>query len=75
MSGAIMNKVWGFIRNGSSKKKRKKITIENDYEYEDEEEEEENRRINKLFGRRNNKVVAMPQAQASKNGYITTNNI
>ena len=58
MSGALMNKVWDLF--GMDSAEPEEYEDEDVYEYEDEEEEVEDR---KLFGRRNNKVVNMPQTQ------------
>lgn len=56
MSGALMNKVWNLFGMDSAEAEDYEEDI---YDYETEEEEEiEDRR---LFGRRNNKVVNMPQ--------------
>lgn len=60
MSGALMNKVWDLF--GMDSAEEEEYEDENIYDYENEEEEEIEDR--KLFGRRNNKVVNMPQAQS-----------
>ena len=58
MSGALMSKVWDLFGMDSAEPEDE----EDVYEYEEEEEEEvENKG---LFGKKNNKVVAMPQANA-----------
>ena len=62
MAGAIMEKVWGLF--GIDPAEDKEEEIEN-YEEEEENEEEETEE-RKLFGRRNNKVVSMPQVQQVK---------
>lgn len=60
MSGALMNKVWNLF--GMDSAEAEEYEDEDIYDYENEEEEEiEDRR---LFGRRNNKVVSMPQSQS-----------
>ena len=59
MSGALMNKVWNLF--GMDSAELEDYEDENIYDYENEEEEELEDR--KLFGRRNNKVVSMPQSQ------------
>ena len=63
MSGALMNKVWDLF--GMDTAEQEEYEDEDVYGYENEEEEEyqeENR--NQFFGgRKNNKVVAMPQSQ------------
>ncbi len=58
MSGALMNKVWDLF--GMDSADTDEYEEENIYDYENEEEEVEDR---KLFGRKNNKVVNMPQTQ------------
>lgn len=58
MSGALMNKVWNLF--GMDPAEDEEYDGEDIYDYENEEEEAEDK---KLFGRRNNKVVNMPQAQ------------
>ena len=64
MSGAIMEKVWGML--GLPEKDEEEIE-ELDYdkneEIEEQDEEDEDR---KLWGRRSNKVVNMPQTQQVK---------
>ncbi len=60
MSGALMNKVWDLF--GMDSADQEEYEDENVYEYEDEDEEVVEDK--KLFGRKNNKVVAMPQAQS-----------
>ena len=58
MSGALMNKVWDLFGMDTAEQEEYDEDI---YEYgEDEEEVIEDR---KLFGRRNNKIVPMPQTQ------------
>ena len=59
MSGALMNKVWDLF--GMDSAQPEEYEDENIYDYENEDEYEVEDR--KLFGRRNNKVVNMPQAQ------------
>lgn len=56
MSGALMNKVWDLF--GMDSAEPEEYDEENVYDYGEEDEEVEDK---KLFGRRNNKVVAMPQ--------------
>lgn len=60
MSGALMNKVWNLF--GMDSAETEDYDDEDIYDYENEEEEEE-LEDKKLFGRRNNKVVNMPQSQ------------
>lgn len=62
MSGAIMNKIWGAFGMDANEEEEEDY-VENN---EEMEEEEENSKENKLWGRRNNKVVAMPQPQQVK---------
>ena len=59
MSGALMNKVWDLF--GMDSAEPEEYEDENIYDYEDEEEEEDRKR----FGKKNNKVVSMPQAQTN----------
>ena len=59
MSGALMNKVWDLF--GMDQAEPEEYNDENVYDYEEEEEVEDK----KIFGRRNNKVVNMPQTQAN----------
>ena len=58
MAGALMNKVWDLF--GMDSAEPEEYEDEDIYNYEDEEEEDK-----KIFGKRNNKVVAMPQAQTN----------
>ena len=64
MAGAIMEKVWGML---GLPEKDEEETEEVDYEknedIEEPEEEEEDRRI---WGRKSNKIVNMPQTQQVK---------
>lgn len=60
MSGALMNKVWNLF--GMDSAETEDYDDEDIYDYENDEEEEVEDK--KLFGRRNNKVVNMPQAQS-----------
>ena len=59
MSGALMNKVWDLF--GMDSASQEADEDENIYENEYDDEEIEDR---KLFGRRNNKIVSMPQPQS-----------
>ena len=59
MSGALMNKVWDLF--GMDSAEPEEYDEENIYDYENEDEYEVEDK--KLFGRRNNKVVNMPQSQ------------
>jgi len=57
-----MNKIWGAFGMDANEEEEEDY-VENN---EEMEEEEENNKENKLWGRRNNKVVAMPQPQQVK---------
>lgn len=61
MSGALMNKVWNLFGMDSAEAEEYEDEDIYDYENEEEEEEVEDR---KLFGRKNSKVVNMPQSQS-----------
>ena len=64
MAGAIMEKVWGlFGMDPAEDKDEEEVDNYDEEEVENEEEEPEER---KLWGRRNNKVVNMPQVQQVK---------
>ena len=60
MSGALMNKVWNLF--GMDSAENEEYEDEDIYDYGNEDEEEVEDR--KLFGRKNNKVVNMPQSQS-----------
>jgi len=60
MSGAIMEKVWGLL--GVEPQQEQDEDIENEYVEADSMQETEEEEDRKLWGRRNNKVVNMPQA-------------
>ena len=60
MSGALMNKVWDLF--GMDQAEPEQYEEENAYDYEEEEEEVEDK---KFFGRKNNKVVNMPQVNSN----------
>ena len=59
MSSEIMSKVWNLF--GMDPVEGEEYEDEDIYDYENEEEEVEDR---KLFGRKSNKVVNMPQSQS-----------
>ncbi len=65
MAGAIMEKVWGLfgMDPAEDKEDEELENYEDEEEIEDEDEEQEER---KIWGRRNNKVVNMPQVQQVK---------
>ena len=65
MSGAIMEKVWGLLGVEPEKdtEENEELDYERDNIQDNEEEEEEDR---KIWGRRNNKIVNMPQPQQVK---------
>lgn len=60
MSGALMNKVWDLF--GMDSADQEEYEDENIYDYGNNEEEKEDNK--KLFGRKNNKIVNMPQTQS-----------
>ena len=60
MSGALMNKVWDLF--GMDSADQEEYEDENIYDYGNNEEEEEDNK--KLFVRKNNKIVSMPQTQS-----------
>ena len=60
MAGALMNKVFDLF--GMDQAEQEDYEDENVYDYENEDEEEVEDK--KIFGRRNNKVVNMPQSQS-----------
>ena len=68
MAGAIMEKVWGlFVMDPAEERDDEELENYDDEElenYDDEEEEQQEER--RLWGRRNNKVVSMPQVQQVK---------
>ena len=66
MSGAIMNKVWGFLGMDPARDNEEDEEEVDNYEEKDIEEEIEEPEDRKIFGRRNNKVVSMPQVQQVK---------
>lgn len=59
MSGALMNKVWDLF--GMDQAEPEEYEEENAYDFDEEEEVEDK----KIFGRKNNKVVSMPQTQTN----------
>lgn len=65
MSGSIMEKVWGLLGVEPEKdtEENEELDYERDNIQDNEEEEEEDR---KIWGRRNNKIVNMPQTQQVK---------
>ena len=71
MSGALMNKVWDLF--GMDSAEPEGYEDENIYDYDNNEEEEVEDK--KLFGRKNNKVVNMPQAQGQAIKMVISNNI
>ena len=67
MAGAIMEKVWGlFGMDPAEERDDEELENYDDEEILDEEEEEEQQEERKLWGRRNSKVVSMPQVQQVK---------
>ena len=63
MAGAIMEKVWGLFGMEPAEDRDEEIEEVDTEEVENDEEEQEDKR---LWGRKNNKVVAMPQVQQVK---------
>ena len=63
MAGAIMEKVWGLFGMEPAEDRDEEIEEVDTEEVENGEEEQEDKR---LWGRKNNKVVAMPQVQQVK---------
>ena len=63
MAGAIMEKVWGLFGMEPAEDRDEEIEEVDTEEVENYEEEQEDKR---LWGRKNNKVVAMPQVQQVK---------
>lgn len=63
MAGAIMEKVWGLFGVEPAEDREEEIEEVDTEEVENDEEEQEDKR---LWGRKNNKVVAMPQVQQVK---------
>ena len=57
MAGAIMEKVWGLFGMEPAEDRDEEIEEVDTEEVENDEEEQEDKR---LWGRKNNKVVAMP---------------
>ena len=65
MSGAIMEKVWGLF--GMDTAEEKEENLDNNYDVEEENENEiEDSDERKIWGRKNSKVVSMPQVQQVK---------
>ena len=63
MAGAIMEKVWGLFGMEPAEDRDEEIEEVDTEEVENDEEEQEDKR---LWGRKNNKVVVMPQVQQVK---------
>lgn len=67
MSGAIMEKVWGMLGLPEREdEETEEINYAKNIDVEDQEEYEEEEEDRKIWGRRNNKVVNMPQIQQVK---------
>lgn len=62
MAGAIMNKVWNMFGMDTQNEREDEDYENIDEEYNDEEEMEDRH----LFGRRNSKIVSLPQPQQIK---------
>ena len=65
MAGAIMEKVWGLFGMNTAEDKEEE-EVDNYEELEEVEDEEEEQEERKLWGRKNSKVVSMPQIQQVK---------
>lgn len=65
MSGAILEKVWGLFGMDPAED-REDEELENYDDIEDTEEEEEEPEERRIWGRKNSKVVTMPQVQQVK---------
>lgn len=63
MAGAIMEKVWGLFGMEPAEDRDEEAEEVDTEEVENDEDEQEDK---KLWGRKNNKVVAMPQVQQVK---------
>ena len=63
MAGALMEKVWGLFGVEPAEDREEEIEEVDTEEVENDEEEQEDK---KLWGRKSNKVVAMPQVQQVK---------
>lgn len=63
MAGALMEKVWGLFGVEPAEDREEEIEEVDTEEVENDEEEQEDK---KIWGRKNNKVVAMPQVQQVK---------
>lgn len=63
MAGAIMNKVWNIFGMDAQDDRNDEEEFENNEEEYNQEDEIEDR---KIWGRRNNKIVSLPQAQQVK---------
>ena len=66
MSGAIMEKVWGMLGLPERDEEAEEENVNYDKDIDTEEPEEEEEEERKIWGRRNNKVVNMPQTQQVK---------
>ena len=67
MAGAIMEKVWNlFGMDQAEDRDDEELENYDDEELENYEEEEEEQEERRIWGRRNNKVVNMPQVQQVK---------
>ena len=63
MAGAIMNKVWNMFGMDTQEDRNQEDEYEN---YEEEYNQEEDIEDRKIWGRRSNKIVSLPQAQQIK---------
>lgn len=62
MAGAIMNKVWNIFGMDTQEERNDEEEYENEEGYNQEEDFEDR----KIWGRRNSKIVSLPQAQQIK---------
>ena len=65
MSGAIMNKVWDLFKMPAEDKDDEDAVDYDEVLDKDEKEDEESGEERRFFGKRNNKVVNMPQTQTN----------
>lgn len=66
MSGAIMNKVWDLFKMPAEDKDDEDAVDYDEVIDREEQEEEDSGEERKFFGKRNSKVVSMPQVQQVK---------
>ena len=66
MAGAIMEKVWGLFGMDPAEDKEEEVENYDQEEEEATEEEEQEQETRRPWGRKNSKVVSMPQVQQVK---------